>query len=66
MLKHKPYQKLKGVMTEKSITYADFSRVLGISITAVNNKINGKSDFLLSEVEIINKAFDIETKFFCA
>ena len=63
-VKHKPYAKLKGKMREKGLTCADISKLLNLSETAVNHKINGRSDFYIGEVEKISAAYDIERKFF--
>ncbi len=63
-IKHKPYAKLKGKMREKGITCADLSKLLHLSETAVNHKINGRSDFYIREVEKISTTYDIERKFF--
>lgn len=59
---HKPYNKLKGSLREKGLTYSDVATTLGISETAVGLKINGKSDFYLSEVESLcaRYAFGLE------
>ena len=42
--------KLKGKLVELKKTYEDCAKVLGISITAFNNKMNGDSTFKLPEV----------------
>lgn len=47
---HQPYNKLKGVLREKDLTYEDVSKILGISKATLCRKINGGSDFYLSEV----------------
>ena len=52
-LKHKPYQKLKGKMRECNITCSDLAELLNISETAVIHKINGRSDFYISETDTI-------------
>lgn len=61
---HKPYRKLKGVLREKGITYKELANALGVSETAINHKINGKSDFYLSELKNINEKFKIENNIF--
>lgn len=48
---HKPYNKLKGALRERNVTYDDASKLLGISKATLCRKINGESDFYLSEAE---------------
>ena len=66
---HPPYDKLKGFLTERGLTYRGVASLLGISITSVGQKINGSSDFLLSEAEAIKREYklerDISYKFCC-
>lgn len=61
---HKPYIKLKGALRERSLTYSDLAKDLGISKTSVERKINGASDFYLSEVEILQKKYGFQTEVF--
>ncbi|MBS6956551.1 MAG: helix-turn-helix transcriptional regulator [Enterocloster asparagiformis] len=50
---HKPYNRLKGALRERGLTYSDIAKTLEISETAVGFKINGTSDFYVSEVELL-------------
>lgn len=50
---HQPYNRLKGLMREKNITIVEMSRWLGLTPGTVCKKINGDSDFSLSEAHII-------------
>ena len=43
------YYKLKGIMAEKQITQKMLADKLDISISTLNFKINGKSNFPLNE-----------------
>ena len=61
---HSPYNKLKGALREHELTYLDVAKTLGISETAVGFKINGKSDFYISEVEILIKKYGFELEIF--
>lgn len=61
---HEPYQRLKGRLREVGKNYQDLSKLLGISTTAVAHKINGKSDFLLSQAEEVEKYLGLEIKNF--
>ena len=63
-LRHEPYNKLRGVLREKNLTYKDVADTLGISETAVQFKINGISDFYLSEVEKLQQAYGFELNIF--
>ena len=48
---HKPYNKLKGALRERGLTYNDVSKILSISKATLCRKINGDSDFYLSEAD---------------
>lgn len=61
---HPPYDKLKGFLTERGLTYKDIASLLGISVTSVGAKINGSSDFLLSEVKAIKEEYQPERDIF--
>ena len=63
-LTHKPYQKLKGFALEKKITYKDIGNLLGITSSTVSMKINGYSDFYLSEQKLLKKEFGVLDEFF--
>ena len=61
---HPPYDKLKGLLAERGLTYRGVASLLGISITSVGQKINGTSDFLLSEAEAIKREYKPERDVF--
>ena len=48
---HEPYNKLKGALRERGMTYDDISQMLGISKATLCRKINGESDFYVSEAD---------------
>jgi hypothetical protein len=48
---HEPYNKLKGALRERGMTYDDISKLLGISKATLCRKINGESDFYMSEAD---------------
>ena len=48
------YNKLKGLMAEYHITQEILAKKLEISITTLNFKINGKSDFTVTEAKVIS------------
>lgn len=53
-------------MTENHITQEKLAKILEISITTLNFKINGKSDFTVTEAKIISNLLDksIEETFY--
>ncbi len=57
-VKHNPYMKLKGKMREHNLTAGDIAKLLNLSVTAVLQKINGQSDFTLSEAIKIVRAYN--------
>ena len=61
---HKPYAKFKGWLRSNDLTYKDVSEFLGLSIATVSAKINGKSDFLLSEIRALKKEYNLEDEIF--
>ena len=65
-IKHQPYNKFRGCLVEKNITYSDIAQTLSITENAVGQKINGISDFYLSEVKKIKIAYGIEPNIFFA
>ena len=52
------YNKLKGIMTEKQIKQEELAKILGLSVSTLNFKINGKSDFYISEAKKIAEYFN--------
>lgn len=61
---HKPYNKFKGALREKGLTYANIAQTLGVSEETVGAKVNGYSDFYISEVEKIEEKYDIGYQIF--
>lgn len=43
--------KLKGKITENQLNYEQVAKELGLTITTINKKMNGKTDFKLVEAE---------------
>lgn len=56
----KKYNKLKTELKEKEISYQTLADHLGITITALSNKMNGRSDFYIYEVQKIIEFADIK------
>ncbi|WP_160686219.1 helix-turn-helix transcriptional regulator [Clostridium sp. C2-6-12] len=51
------YSKLKGLMVEKRITQQELAEILKITGSALNYKINGKSDFSVTEAKLVSSFF---------
>lgn len=52
------YNRLKGLMVERSITQQDLAQILDISVSTLNFKINGKSDFTIVEAKKVSKILE--------
>ena len=50
MNKYRELVELKGLLREKKISYVNLAKYLEMSLSALSNKINGKSIFNLLEV----------------
>lgn len=61
---HEPYNKLKGGLREKDLTYLDIAKTLDISETSVNFKINGASDFYIGEVRKLIEKYEFPLEYF--
>lgn len=51
--------KLKGKLREKKKTYAECARAIGVTITTFSNKINGKSDFDIVEINELSNYLNL-------
>ena len=51
------YSKLKGLMVEKRITQQELALILKITASALNFKINGRSDFSVTEAKLVSSFF---------
>lgn len=61
---HKPYASFKGWLRANGLTYSNVADLLGISVATVSAKINGQSDFLLSEVQLIREKYNLKSDIF--
>ena len=52
--------KLRGLMAEKGIKQIDLADRLNISMSAINNKMLGKTEFTLREIKEISKMLCVE------
>lgn len=62
MKKYRELVELKGILRQKKINYDTLAKYLKMSISALSNKINGKSVFDILEVEKIIQFVGIEKK----
>lgn len=53
MKKYRELLELKGLLREKKINYETLAKYLKMSLSALSNKINGKSIFNILEVDKI-------------
>lgn len=51
--------KFRAKMVEKGITIADVANVIGINETTLYRKMNGKSDFSRSEIQILKSLLNM-------
>lgn len=63
---HIPYEKFKRWLGGNGLTYKDVAQLLGLSIATVSSKINGQSDFSLSEIQMIKKHYHLDSEIFFA
>lgn len=59
MNKYRELVELKGILREKKINYETLAKYLKMSISALSNKINGKSVFDVLEVSKIVEFVEI-------
>lgn len=53
-------EKLKGLLVEHKKTYADLAELLGVSITTINSKMNGKTQFDVVEATMISDWLELD------
>jgi transcriptional regulator with XRE-family HTH domain len=56
----KPFLKVKGAMVENGVTQEEMAEHLNISQSTFNQKINGISDFKLTEIKAIADKLGIQ------
>lgn len=60
MKKYRELLELKGLLREKKINYETLAKYLKMSLSALSNKINGKSIFNILEVDKITSFVGIK------
>ena len=53
-------EKVKGLMAENSLKQIDIAVELGISLLALQNKLNGKTDLKLDEIRQLARTFNVD------
>ena len=53
------YDKLKGRMVEKKVTQCEMAKLLNISVSTLNAKLNKKREFTINEVIVVCKTLEI-------
>lgn len=53
-------KRLKGAIVANGYTQADVSKMLGMSFPSFNKRLNGKTEFKLSEIRALKKILNIE------
>ena len=54
------FDKLKGKMAERHLSQAELAKCLGITVQALNAKLNGRSPFILEEVVKITDILSLD------
>ena len=61
---HKPYHRFKNWLRENRVPYREIADLLGVRIPTIAAKINGDSDFYLSEVRAIRRKYGLSSDYF--
>lgn len=64
--KHAPYIAFKLAIAGKGLTLKDVALVIGVNEGTLSKKINGDSDFYVSEIRAICKTFELDENIFFA
>lgn len=63
--RHSPYRKLKAFFVENNIKQSEVAELLGKSVSALNQNLNGTGgDFSLSEVRILCNLYGLSSDAF--
>lgn len=62
--KHAPYISVKNAIAGKGLTLKDVADVINVTESTLSLKISGGSDFYLSEIKAICKAFGLDSSIF--
>ena len=53
-----PELKFKAWIVANRITQTEIAKILGVTLQAVNSKVNGKSDFTLKQIKKICETYN--------
>lgn len=57
-------EKIRGCMAEHGHTQQDIAKILNISKVSVNSKLNGKTDFTISEISALCSLYKKKISYF--
>lgn len=63
--KYAEKRNLKKFLRARCLSYRKFCKILGISLDALNNKLNGYTPFTLADVADISIYFDLDASQIC-
>lgn len=61
---HPPYTAFKRAIAGKGLTLRDVAATIGVTESTLSQKINGSSDFFVTEIEAICKTFELNVAIF--
>ena len=61
---HPPYTAVKNALAGKGLTYKDVANVLGVTEATVQQKLNGGSDFYITEQVKLCETFHLDLSLF--
>ena len=61
---HPPYTAVKNALAGKGLTYKDVANVLGVTEATVQQKLNGGSDFYITEQVKLCETFHLDPSLF--
>lgn len=56
-----PYTKFKAWMVENDVKQRDLAKILNLSISAISDRLNGKTDFTMEQVREICNYYKISS-----
>lgn len=56
--------RFKAWLVVNNVTQTELAKVLGLTLQAVNSKVNGKTDFTLKQIKKICETYDVSADIF--
>lgn len=56
--------RFKAWLVVNNVTQTELAKVLGLTIQAVNSKVNGKTNFTLKQIKKICETYDVSADIF--